>query len=97
MDIDMSNSNTNDNSGCGVVLVLACGLFGGVLILGCIAELTAEFNGLRIHECAELGVRIGRHIALCVGVPQKPLPEILVVGHRNRHWTDRPAVGTERR
>lgn len=45
MDIDMSYSNTNDNSGCSVVLVLACGLFGGVLILGCIAELTAEVTG----------------------------------------------------
>ena len=46
MDIAMSYSSTNDNLGCATVLVLACGLSVGLIILTGIAEVAAELTGV---------------------------------------------------
>lgn len=42
----MSYSSTNDNSGCVIVIVLACALYPGILILAGIAEVAAELTGI---------------------------------------------------
>lgn len=53
----MSYPSTNNNQGCGIALVLGCGLFGGVLILGCIAQVAAELTGCNSNTV--LGWQLG--------------------------------------
>ena len=42
----MSYSGMNDNSSCAIVLVLACVLYPGILILAGVAEVAAELTGI---------------------------------------------------
>ena len=42
----MNYSSMNDNSGCAIVLVLACALSVGIIILAGIAEVAAELTGV---------------------------------------------------
>jgi hypothetical protein len=57
MGITMSYSNTNDNSGCAVVLVVACALSVGIVILVGIAEVAAELTSCNANTV--LGWEIG--------------------------------------
>jgi hypothetical protein len=57
MGIAMSYSNTNDNSGCAIVLVVACALSIGIVILAGIAEVAAELAGCNSNTV--LGWEIG--------------------------------------
>lgn len=53
----MSYSSTNNNSGCGVVLLLACALSVGIVVLVGIAEVAAGITG--IDPNTVLGWEIG--------------------------------------